>query len=270
MLIRKRVTRLAYEGEEGNEGDAGAQEGKVYTKEEFDSHFAGFRRKAEAREKELLAANQQLLKEAESAKQRLSESGGTTEELIAAQSRVEELEQKVLSAEELANRRLKKTESELTQQLEKERERANRNEMQFRQQVERTQFVSAAIEFEAENPEDFAEMLRSRTEWKEVETDDGTDIQPRVTLDELTDDGKPVRMEYTIREAIKRMHEQPERHGYLFKSHKKSGLGGSGNSRVSGSAVTAEQLKNDPALFRKLRKENPALLKQIRTAGAGS
>lgn len=263
MLIRKRVTRLAYEGE-GNEG-GGALGEKTYTeteyKAELDTHLGGMRRKYEARERELADANKQLLTQAESAKKL----AGNPEELVEAQNRIDELEAKVLTETELAARKMKKTENELTLKFETATQQADQYKSQYRRQVETTAFLSAANEFDAEDPSDFAHLLAGRTEWKEVETDDGTVEDPRVTLDETTEDGKPVKMEYTIREAIKRMAEQPDRYGYLFKSQKKGGLGGSGNKGAAKPIYTGEQLAADTALFRKLRKENPALLKQIRT-----
>jgi len=66
-------------------------------------------------------------------------------------------------------------------------------------------------------------------------------------------------MEYTIDEAVKRMKELDE-YSNLFEDTMKGGLGGSKNTGNGKKIDPAKLARENPAEFRRLRKENPQAL----------
>jgi hypothetical protein len=68
-------------------------------------------------------------------------------------------------------------------------------------------------------------------------------------------------MEYTIGEAVKRMTEL-DKHANLFEDTMQGGLGGSKNAGTSGKIDIVKLAKENPAEYRRLRKEKPELIAQ--------
>jgi hypothetical protein len=71
---------------------------------------------------------------------------------------------------------------------------------------------------------------------------------------------KPIIMKYTVDEAVSRMTEMEE-HANLFDDKQKPGLGGGKNTATGGKKIDVRKLaKENPAEYRRLRKESPELL----------
>ncbi len=65
---------------------------------------------------------------------------------------------------------------------------------------------------------------------------------PKVKFNDTDAEGKPITLDLTAKEAVKRMKELPERFGNLFKSNLSGGLGGS--QSVGNKPLDGERLKN--------------------------
>ena len=79
------------------------------------------------------------------------------------------------------------------------------------------------------------------------------DYEPRVAFPDKDKDNKPLTLDLTVAEAVKRMKEL-EKYGNLFEGGKKSGLGGTGSQTKGSNVDISEVAKKDPAKYRELRK----------------
>ncbi len=119
----------------------------------------------------------------------------------------------------------------------------------------------AAVSGDAFQPSQLVTILRPMTELVE-ENGEFKAMVKFPDTDPTTNE--PVMTLRTPEEAVKRMRELPEIYGNLFKSNVVSGIGS--NSATGGlntgkdGKVDLEKLAKDPVQFRKVLKENPALL----------
>jgi len=120
----------------------------------------------------------------------------------------------------------------------------------------------AAITGEAIQPRQIVSILGNTTRLTEVLGEDGKPTgryAPVVTFNDQDKEGKPVTLELSPGDAIKRMRELPE-YGNLFKGTAKGGLGeGGGAAGSRGGQPALESLMKDPAAYAKWRKDNPDL-----------
>jgi hypothetical protein len=119
----------------------------------------------------------------------------------------------------------------------------------------------AAVTGDAYNPAQLVTILKPMTKL----TEQNGDLRAMVEFpDTDAATGEPVMTLRTPEDAVKRMKELPEIYGNLFKSNVVSGIGS--NSATGGltsgkdGKIDLKKVASDPALYRKLRKENPELL----------
>lgn len=242
----------------GGDGGAGSGGGKTYTQEEFDSHMAGLRRKYEeqGRQTQRELANQ--LAEAR------KNSSLSEEERTTLTKRIEELENQYLTDKEKSDRAAKQKQEEYDntlQNLTQERDRWRRD---FEHETVRNLIVASASKNKACDASQIAAIVGPMIEFKETvdEAGQGTgQVAPVVKFPDIdSENEKPITMEYTVEEAVKRMTELPQ-YFNLFEDTMKSGIGGQGSSGTPKGKLDVRKLASEnPAEYRRLRREKPELL----------
>lgn len=175
---------------------------------------------------------------------------------------VDELQTKYMTVEELSKQAADKAKGQhdhAVKDLTTERDAWKQRYTTAMIDIEITQ---ASIANKAVAAEQIAAMLRPTTRLTEKLGEDNKPnglFESRVAFSDTDKDGKAITLDLTVADAVKRMSELPV-HGNLFVNGKASGLGGSGNSgKRTDDTQLLEKAKNDPALYRKLRKERPEL-----------
>lgn len=258
-MTLNRLWFVGFEGEEGGEGDLP----KTYTEEEFNTHMAGLRRKYESQLEETKKTQKELASQLEKTK---SLKGLSTEERTALETRITDLESQYMTDKEKSERRAKEEAQRFTEQIEglsKDRDRWRRD---YQSEIIRNQISRAAEDNNAHRAVQIEAIIDSMIEFKEmIDEENGGktgEVRPVVIFPDIdTKTKKPIKMEYTIPEAVKRMTELEE-YANLFKDTQKAGLGGTKNTSKGGRGKVdpVKLAKENPAEYRRLRKESPELL----------
>ena len=168
--------------------------------------------------------------------------------------RIEDLNNQLLTKEELAA----KEKNKLLKQLESERESLSQEAKSWRQRFEEKTIVGALTEAaagaNAYNPKQIVTMLRGETALSEVMDGDQPtgQFEVVVTLDTTNDKGENVKLTLKPQEAVKHLSEQDD-YLNLFKTDDRNGFGG-GPSRKSGQ-VDAATIAKDPKAYREMRRK---------------
>lgn len=178
------------------------------------------------------------------------------------QTRIDELQAQYMTTEEKARQDADRKQKEYDGKLEAATTERDEWKVKHEQLAISTEIAHAAIEHEAVDFEQIEALLRAKTKLVEKLDDEGQpmgEFEPKVSFPDTGKDKNPIILELTVNEAVKRMRELPK-YGNLFRSPKKSGLGGSGSAGPSGKKIDIAQLaREDQAEYRKLRKEKPEL-----------
>lgn len=248
MIIfkRKLFDEASDEGDSGAGDNSGGTDDKKLslTQDELNKMMADNR-------KNLTKQNEKLLNELNQLKETSQLTNKEKEEL---QIRIDEIEQEFLSKEELAKRELNKKEKEYQKQLTSAQEESTFWKNQYSQATIARSIQDAAIQNKAVSPEQIVGLLASNTQIKETE-EGSKNFQPVVNFKDIGEDGKPITLELSPMEAVKRMVELTDKFGNLFQGTAAGGLGGSSGSG-SGKAPSLTSLK-DTTNYMKWRKENP-------------
>lgn len=198
--------------------------------------------------------NEQLVSQLESLK---STSQMTTDEKKTLESRIEELKTQYMTKEELAARDKKKIEEELSSARDSAINEGKIWKGRFESSLVQRSLVDEAIKADAFSPSQIMELLLTRSKVVEQRDDKGQGTGQyivNVAFDDTDKDKKPVTLQLTPSEAVKRMKELPERFGNLFKSGVKGGLGAGNTASGDIPSSVASAIKN-PAQYRSQRKE---------------
>lgn len=230
------------QGGGGSEGEGASQEPKTITltQEELNKMMADNRRKTTQENKELKDMLNQLQNQSQMTEQE-------KEELS---QRLEELEKKNLTQEELTKRELAKAQKEHATQLKTAQDSSEFWKANYTQATIARSLQDAAIEHKAVSPEQIVILLAGSTRLKETEDNN---FAPVVDFNDVDDDGKAITLEMSPTDAVKRMVELPDKYGNLFQGNSSSGIGG--DSGTGGRSPKVD-LK-DPEQYMKWRKENP-------------
>lgn len=226
---------------------------EVFSQEQVNTFLADERRKNQAKQRELATELEHLKKN----------TALTTEERDGLQTRIEELQSQFLTTEEKARQEVEKKQKEFkidVETLTVERDTWKEKHSHLLIDTAITKAASSGKN-KAIQVEQIAAILIPKTKLSEKLDDDGRptgDFEPRVRFDDTDKDDKPIILELTVNEAVKRMKELPQ-YGNLFEGDKKSGFGGTGSSATGKKIDIAKIAKSDPAAYRKLRKEQPDL-----------
>lgn len=194
-----------------------APTGKTYTEKELDQVVLKERKKAQEQVRNAVAELEAVKK-----------AKGTTEEQSAAlQAKIEDLNNSLLTKDELKKKELEKAQKahqEAMAALGKEKDTWHKKFVDS--SIERT-IKDAAAEFEAFSTEQINALLFPKAKLVPDLGEDGKEngqYTPKVSMPQEKD-GKIVHLEMTINEAVKHMKDTPEKYGNLFKSNFKGGLG---------------------------------------------
>lgn len=179
----------------------------------------------------------------------------------ALQGRIDKLAEELLTKEQLAQKDKEKLQREheekygaATQELESWKTRYHDTEI-------RRAISDASVSQEAFDPAQIAALLRPSAYLEEIVDANGGatgNYLPKVKFDDVDKDKKPVRLDLTISEAVKRMKETPEKYGNLFKSNLKNGMGMNGNVPPGG---TIDYTKLTPEQYRQFGRKQIGLSK---------
>lgn len=176
------------------------------------------------------------------------------------QKRIEELQQQFLSKEELAKSDFEKKQKEFQQQIAQERtEKEHWKQLFHTSQIDRA-IQDEAMAADAFNPAQIRDILLQKArldEDKDGESKPTGTFTPRVKLEAEGDDGKVITLDLTVREAIKKMKDTPEKYGNLFKSGVAGGIGGNGSQ--GGGRKQKPAAKMSTAEYIEARKKDPNL-----------
>ena len=213
------------ENKDGDKGASGSE--TTFTQDQLDSAIT--EATAEANK-----SAQAAIRELEALKKKSNLTQAERNELS---EKIEELEKKVLTTAELADRDKKKLEKEHTDRINELEEESKTWRSRFTKSTIRRAISDAAVKAGAYDSDQIHAILASKTRMVEIENDDG---EPTGKFTQVVDfpstdkEGKPITLELSIPKAIEQMVEQVEKYGNLFKSTTKSGLGGS-NKGAKGS-----------------------------------
>lgn len=214
------------------------------------------RRMAEER-KQLQTQNNKTIEELK----KLQTAQGTTEQQKKElQERINDLQRQYMSKEELARQEQEKREKEYQSQVQTYKTEAETWKTRFHETTITRALQDGAIEFEAFNPGQIVDLLQNKTKLIEEKDTDGNStgrLIPRVALMEYDNEGKPVPLDLTVKEALTRMKNTSDRFGNLFKATLASGLGQSGNGAAGGKKGKIDPAKMTPQEWNEYRKKDP-------------
>ena len=230
------------------------QKGDLFSQEDVNSFLAKEKRKTQEAQKNLAEQLAEVKKTAEL----------STDERNALTKEIEDLEKKYMTVEELnrqaSEKETKKHETEISS-LKDER---NSWQSRFTMSTINATITRAAAANKAIASEQIAAMLLPTAKLAEKVDEAGKltgKYEARVDFDDVDKDDKPITLNLTVSEAVKRMTEL-EKYGNLFEGGKIGGTGGAGGA--AGKPIDLIKIaKTDPAQYRKLRNEKPELFEEI-------
>jgi hypothetical protein len=180
----------------------------------------------------------------------LKKSRGLTEqEKTGLTARIEELQNTLLTKEELAVKERKKLEHEHKVALEQTTTERDTWKNKFVQSTIVRSITDEAVRAEAFAPNQIVALLEKNTRLAEVVDADGNptgEFIPKVKMQDVDKDGKPLTLDLTVSEALKRMKDRADEYGNLFKSGVAGGLGAAGGKSgkdVDPSKMSPEQYR---------------------------
>jgi len=243
---------------EGGAAEGGAAEGssdekkkidsnkKTFTQEELNSIISTEKRKYQEQQKKALDELKALQTRASL----------TKEERDALDKRVEEMNNQLLTKEELSRKEKEKILNEHKKQTETLTSELKAWQNRYQDTVITAAITTAAAEAKAYSPEQVIAILRSNTTLKESVDEDGKPsgkFEAIVKFSDVDSKGKPVILDLTPTEAVKRMRDM-DKYQNLFIAEGTGGVGGNNQGR-GGKDVDPAQLAKDPVAYREWRKK---------------
>lgn len=233
-----------------------ADETKTFSQEDVNSFLAKEKRKTQDAQKQLATQLQEY--------KRTAELGG--EEKAELEKQIEDLQKQYMTVEERSRQASDKAAKKHLKEVEDLSKEKESWKTRYTRSTIDAAIAQAAVTNKAIAVEQIALMLRPSAKLAEKLDEEGkpTGIyEPRVDFQDLDKDEKPIMLDLTVAEAVKRMTELSQ-YGNLFEGGKAGGLGGSsGTGKKVGQVDLAKIAREDPAQYRKLRKEQPELFANL-------
>jgi len=246
----KSLSFTCFDPDATDRADIAAKDVKTFTQEQVNTFLADEKRKSQVKQREMATELENLKKNTTL----------TTEERDTLQNRIEELQNQFMTKEEQARQASEKNSKKTAEDLKTLTTERDTWRNKHSQLLVDTEITKAAADNKAFSTEQISAILTPKTKLSEILDDTGKPLgifEPRVMFSDKDKDDKPVVLELTVNDAVKRMTELPQ-YGNLFEGDKKGGFGGSGSS-VAGKKVNLAKIAKDPVAYRKLRKERPEL-----------
>ncbi len=226
---------------------AAAAGDKQFNQEQVNTFLAEEKRKHQTQQRKMAADLEELKKTATL----------TTEQKEGLEQRIEELQTQYMTIEEKARRAEEAAKKEYDERVETLTKERNVWQIKHSELVIDTEIIKAAADQKALFCEQITALLTPKTKLTEKLDDAGKptgDYEPKVAFPDTDKDDKPILLELTVAEAVKRMKELPK-YGNLFEGGKVGGLGGTG-STTSGKPLDLVKIaREDPETYRELRKK---------------
>ncbi len=260
-FLRSASQYTAFEGEgddKGGDDKGGDDKGgddKTFSQEQVNTILAEEKRKMQERQRVVVSELEALKKN----------SALTSKEKDGLEKRLEELKTQHMTAEERARRAEEMAEKKRSGEVETLSGERDVWRTRHSKLVVDTAIINAAVTHKALHPDQIIAMVQPKTRLVETLDNDGKptgDHEPRVALPDTNKEGANIVLDLTVDEAVKRMKEMPK-YGNLFDGGKSGGLGSGGSQSKSQMIDIAKIARNDPAAYRKIRKEKPELLRDV-------
>ena len=225
---------------EGGAGGTGEGTQKTFTQQELENVVAQERKKFEQTTRKTIQELENLKKVA-----------GTSDAAKAAlETRISELNETLMTKEELARKEKERLTNEFQHKLKTTEEERSLWENRYKDSTAQREILDAAVQSQAYDPEQIQAFLLPKARVVEVMDEAGNptgDFTTKVKITTTGKDGKPVTLDVSVAEAVKNMRETPDRFGNLFKDLSSGGTGGSGGNSPKGpldvSKMTPEQYR---------------------------
>lgn len=219
---------------------------KTFTQEEVNRMLAEDRRKHQEQVKKALGEVEALQKRANL----------TQKELTDLEARKEQLQKELLTKEELAAQQQQKMRQEYEQRIKETADERDAWAARFTESTITREILGAASEHGAYSPKQLVPLLRPLANLVEGTDEEGHPngkFEVRVAFPTIGKDKKPVTLDLSPSEAIKRMAETEE----YFNLFKVEGTGGLGLRTRPGTPGTTDwgELAKDPEKYREARKK---------------
>lgn len=178
------------------------------------------------------------------------------------QMKIEEIEATFRTAEEQKKIEISKMEDKYTKDLTAANKKSDEWHGRHDNLLTRVEIGNASLKFKAFDAEQIEALLSPNTK---VTERDGK-FMPIVKFNGRDKELNPVVLDLTIDEAVKAMHEWPEKYGNLFENTAKDGLGQSNNGSIQGTngripdigRMSTSQYKQNRDLIRAQMAQKPA------------
>lgn len=215
------------------EGDNDSSLSKTFTQEEVDKLLNEEKQKSREQQKKILAEYNAL-------KQKVTL---TDEERKEFDTKIKELNDALLTKEEIAKRDAEALKASYEQTIKTLQEQNATLQHRYTESTITRAIIDEAVSNNAFNAEQIVAILRPNAK---LTSDDIIKIK----FHDIDKDNRPVVLDFTVAEAIKRMKELPK-YQNLFKGLNTSGLGS--NNEGSGRSLNLAELAKDPKAYREAR-----------------
>lgn len=244
-------------GDGGGDGGDGKSADKTFTQDQVNKFLAEEKRKGQV-------STQKALSELEALKKR---SNLNSEERKELDGRIEQLQNAILTKDELAKKEKDKVSTEHKTKIDEMTTDRDMWKGKYTGSTINRDITDASVDNNAFSPKQIVALLRPDTQLVEDLDAEGKptgELVPKVTFKTKDDDDKPVTLTLTIPEAVKRMSEMDE-YGNLFHTDGTGGIGSRSKPGKGGSDKddAAELAKTDPVKYRQLRKEGKITVEQL-------
>lgn len=225
----------------GGGGGGTGDDVPVHTQKHVNKLLAEERRKNEEKTKTAITQLETLKKE----------KGLTDAAKAQLETQIEDYKNSLLTKDEQAKKEREKLDKDFKSSLEKESTEKEFWRTEFAGESTKNQILQAARVHEAVRDEQLIDFIVPKTRLAEVLDSEGKPtgkFQPKVKFATKNDKGEAIELDLTVEETVKRMKDEPERFGNLFKSTLQGGLG-TGGSAGSGN-LNSGKPPSDPAQYR--------------------
>jgi len=233
------------------EAAARAKGGEMFNQDQVNTFVADERRKMQEKQRKIVSDLENLKKT----------SNMTVKEKETLEKRIEDMQNQYLTAEEKARRAEETAEKKRSSEIAVLTKERDAWQKKHAEEVINTAIIGAAADHKALQHEQITALIGPKTKLVENLDDEGKptgEYTPRVSFPDRDKEDEPIILELTVQETVKRMKEL-EQYGNLFEGGKVGGLGGTGSQTRGGKIDLVKVAKEDPARYRKLRKEKPEL-----------
>lgn len=186
----------------------------------------------------------------------------TQEERDALASQITQLNESLLTKEELAKQELGKKEKEFKTLIEGTTKERDLWKSEYTREKTTNEILKSARTHKVLSDEILLDTLMPKTRLVEVFGPDKKTVVgyvPKIKFKDKSEKGEEIELDLTIDDCVKRMKELPERFGTLFGSEVTGGAGGTGSTAKPTSQSEFKKIVSDPKLYKANREQ---LLKQ--------